>query len=250
MDKPVGSRDRIPEAGSNNQRTEYRPEAAYFFKNHDFPVLLAMGAIAQYIARWATRYEASAVGAPELSHEGLLPEDPTARTRLINELFEWRAGPAQSTGFRLYAGDQLILKQSDGPATLWLTQTQFEELQTELRRVGVPPDAYYSVNELRNVVEPTEIYGGFVLQRVSYSPLDWEQRDKSAIAARRIPSEPERREILLEACRHFSNALVRRSLELHEPNKELDREEMEENAKLQQQVGQLIKRLILLRTRS
>jgi hypothetical protein len=58
---------------------------------------------------------------------------------------------------------------------------------------------------------------------MAYSPRQWELRDADAIKQLRIPTEDERRAALVEACRTFKLALMRRLHELGEHGHPSDR---------------------------
>jgi hypothetical protein len=105
---------------------------------------------------------------------------------------------------------------------LFLTPDQFLELRRCWQRRGLPTDLFYPASERRIVVEPVPLYGGTVLGRRVYSPLEWARRDEATAVAAQVPTEEQRRERFLAELRRFQSGLVLRRAELTEPGKTPD----------------------------
>ena len=125
----------------------------------------------------------------------------------------------------LYDQDAPVLIQSEGmPGVLAMTDPEFDSLQDDWEKAGLPRDLYYRSEERRLIVEPVREQGGVVRVLKGYSPLRWAQRDASNNPVIKTPSEEQRVDQFLDACRRFMEATRLRMAELSEPGRELDRE--------------------------
>lgn len=221
----------------------YLPEPAYFRDTPGFPREHAARVIARCIAQWASQYAAFSLRG-ERVRQGQLPNEPSARMALIDELFDWltawlvNAGhPVSAIGLRLYREGEhpeILLDQEHGlPASsLVLEATQFAVLQDTLANEGLPRDLYFPEREQRVAVEPVEVDGRVIRSYVAYSPIEWTRRSASDVALLPVPNEAERRTALRESCRSFANALSWRLRELNDPGNDRDSNDSEEELRM------------------
>lgn len=215
----------------------YSPDLYYFFeidqrgqRPKDFPFARAAHVVARCVAPWADRYWAVATWRRDPQRQGRLPDDPEAREAVIDNLFHWFAVEQPndlSAALTLHDGERWVMDAHDGfPGPLQLTPEQFAMVQEHLLEADLPRDLYFPLLEQREVVEPAESNGGIVRQLHVYSPQEWAHRDAAAIAARRVPTEDERRRAFDRAYDAFKRALMLRLGELREPGARPEAEEV------------------------
>lgn len=188
----------------------------------------AMRATARYVSRWADSYLAfpltgRAMLPDDVVRQGTLPESLEERDAIIDSLFAWfetHQVPLYVAALVLSRNGIPLLEQHDGmPGVLALSPEEFAELQAEWERQGLPRDLYYPAHEQQTVVEPTELFGGVVLQTQHYSPRAWALRQENALALPEIPSERECLRQFLAAGETFMQALLLRWKQLYEPGR-------------------------------
>lgn len=246
----------IPPSGG---RSLYLPEPVYFEESRDFNRVRAAQIIAQVVARKSSRYIAFPVNGPRDTRQGILPRGLRARKVMIDEIFAWLQEPRDlggaphipGIGLLLYCREALVLDQHDGvPPTLALTPQEFIEFQEQLEQEGLPHDLYFPEQARRTEPEPVWRFGAVIIGQRTYSPLQWTRRQSSTwtspSAPLRVPSEAERREVFLMACRQFAAALARRRAELQEPGNAAEPTEVEAVKHLAEQVARVALRLPIL----
>lgn len=202
----------------------YLPETSYFDRWRDSayegPFARAAHVTTRWAARRADRYWATPNHRRDPRRREPLPAVPAEWEAVVDALFRWFR-EVEPGGFgaevRLRAGERWIMDAHDGfPASLHLPPGAFAELQERLEMAGLPRDLYVPLIELRSAIEPTDSpSGAAVLGERTYTPLRWARRD-AAIAARRLPTEDERRAAFEQATREYARTLRRRLAELRE----------------------------------
>lgn len=189
---------------------------------------------AQFVARFATSYQAWLVTDRRTIQQGTLPRDRRRRASVIGEAFDQvealltlRGLPREWIGLILYYRKWLVLDQHDGiPARLYLTPEQFAQLQEYWQREGLPGDLYFPAEAERVVTEPIRMFGGLILGPGHYSPLQWDRRESIPPPGMSVPGEEERELAFIDAGIKFVGALGRRRAELTEPGRTSDDDEL------------------------
>lgn len=214
--------------------SHYLPEPVRF-DALDLPEKLRVARLTdQFLAQFATSYQAWPVTDRRTIWQGSLPRDRRRRAAVIGEAFHWietiltdRGLPREWVGLVLYYRKKLVLDQHDGiPAQLFVTPEQFGQLQEYWRREGLPEDLYYPAEAQRVVTEPIRMFGGLVLGPGRYSPLQWARRETSTAPPTSIPGDKERELAFIAAGGKFIGALALRRAELTELGRTTDNDEL------------------------
>jgi len=202
-------------------RHYYLPEVYYFFDSKEVPLDVAMRLTSECVVPWCDHFEVPPLTVrPSLEvaerrlpgREGDLPPTVPERVRFLHDLFAWLVdtrGPL-SLDVDLFAGNVPVLFHDGTLFVLSLTPAQFAELQDWWEAHGLPRDLFYPASEQRQVVEPSDFFGGVIRMVQLYTPRRWANRTAQSVAEMPVPSEAEREEVFLNACRRFRKAIALR----------------------------------------
>lgn len=217
-------------SASSDKLECYLPEPTYFAGEDGVSLNLFLGETFRCLAQWATRYDAHVLSGSG-KRSGPLPDEPNARNALIEQLVTWLLSIAPNPSLavlNLTCHHSTIWDQHDGiPGPLWLTQEQFADLQGVWENAGLPNDLYYPMYLQHIVVEASEQLGSVIRSRRVYSPRQWLLRGARGAESLEIPDEQTRMARLVQECDLFRKVLLRRLLELSEPGRQRDTEQVE-----------------------
>jgi hypothetical protein len=224
----------------------YRPEYYYFSNGDKERFKVAVKATEVYAARWADSYVASNMRDPSTRKEGVLLGGPSDRQQVIRDVLDWLEGQTNSIheqALSLFRGGDFLLDQHDEvPGDLNLSSSEFEQLQDEWNRLGLPRDLYYPIEEQKLVIEPAEAYGTVIRSQRAYTPLQWLHRNETSTKELRVPDEAERVERFVREANEFMQSLGRRMYEINEPGGNPDRRGLAIMSRLMLVIGGLIQR--------
>src|SRR3954468_13725898 len=159
----------------------YLPEDYYWQSWKDEESISAILCTVSYVAKWADRYELYELAGGEYKRKGSLPADLADRQNLIRaELAPWveQNKDARPLAIILMRDDKWLLDAHDGlPGSLFLSTSEFAELQAEWERSGFPVDLYFLEGEEVATTMVTEKHGDLVRVNWRYTPLQWQHRE-------------------------------------------------------------------------
>jgi hypothetical protein len=191
-----------------------------------------LAAVARCLIQWATDYRAWPTDDSEPVRHGPLP--PEGRIAFVNELFDWASGSRVEVNARrrlnlvLLRNGELLLDQTENglPRRVVLTSAENTTLQACLTASELPNDLFYRADAQRYVVQPAPVMDGngkilgWTRGEVSYSPLEWRQRDVAAVEQHPVPTEAESQLAFATACDEFWWAVILRLRQLGQEDSE------------------------------
>lgn len=217
-----------PRGRPNGGREYYLPEEFYLFDSKEVPPITAMRVTAECVAQWCDRFEIRSVtrspgpAGPATTfpqRQGDLPQTESDRHHALQEIFDWLAETRGPLGLdlSLFSGTEPIFFLDGATYVLSLTPAQFSAVQDCWHRQGLPRDLYYPASQQKQAVEPVKWLGGVVRVMHCYTPRQWSARATQPQPSLSVPTDKERSNAFVEACKRFREAIQLRRWELGEP---------------------------------